>query len=222
MRLKPETLADITTKTLANYNGRAEIFREGTRDHDVSQNIGALLRAVDVQEGDATPRTILDLGCGPGRDLRTFSRLGHRAIGLDGTERFVAMARQDSSCEVWHQDFLHLQLPGRFFDGVFANAVLFHVPTQELPRVLAELYATLKPGGVLFSSNPRGDNTEGWKGERYGVWHDWPGWRALMTRAGFVEIEHFYRPEGQPFEQQPWLASVWRRPDDTARDASAR
>ncbi len=220
MAPKSPVLAEITAKTLANYHERAEIFREGTRDHDVSQNIGALLRALDVREGDTTPRTILDLGCGPGRDLRTFTRLGHRAIGLDGTERFVQMAREDSGCEVWHQNFLHLELPDRYFDGVFANAVLFHVPTQELPRVLGELYATLKPGGALFSSNPRGDNTEGWKGERYGAWHDWPTWRALMTGAGFLEIEHFYRPEGLPFDQQPWLASVWRRPADTGRDVA--
>jgi hypothetical protein len=33
-----------------------------------------------------------------------------------------------------------------------------------------------------------------------------------MRTAGFAELEHFYRPEGLPREQQPWLASVWRRP----------
>jgi 2-polyprenyl-3-methyl-5-hydroxy-6-metoxy-1,4-benzoquinol methylase len=59
---------------------------------------------------------------------------------------------------VWHQDFLSLQLPEEYFDGVFANAALFHVPSQELPRVLKELWGTLKTNGVLFSSNPRGDN----------------------------------------------------------------
>jgi SAM-dependent methyltransferase len=66
------------------------------------------------------------------------------------------MARAHSGCEVWHQDFLKLDLPEAHFDGVFANAALFHVPRQALPHVLLELHATLKPGGVLFSSNPRG------------------------------------------------------------------
>ena len=68
------------------------------------------------------------------------------------------MARIYSGCEVWQQDFLKLDLPDSHFDGVYANASLFHVPSQELPRVLLELHTTLKPGGVLFSSNPRGDN----------------------------------------------------------------
>ena len=54
------------------------------------------------------------------------------------------MARAYSGCEVWQQDFLKLDLPDNYFDGVFANAALFHVPSQELPRVLLELHASLK------------------------------------------------------------------------------
>src|SRR5690606_20001254 len=101
--------------------------------------------------------------------------------------------------------------PAERFDGIFANAALFHVPKQELPRVLQELHATLKPGGVLFSSNPRGENREGWNGPRYGSYHDLAASRALLTEAGFSELDYYYRPEGLPLEQQPWLASVWRR-----------
>ena len=95
--------------------------------------------------------------------------------------------------------------------GIFANASLFHVPTQELERVLSELHASLKPGGVLLSSNPRGDNREGWNGQRYGAYHDLEHWRALLTAAGFTELEHYYRPTGLPRDQQPWLVSVWRK-----------
>jgi len=88
--------------------------------------------------------------------------------------------------------------------------VLFHVPGQELPRVLRQLRAALRPDGALFCSNPRGDNQEGWNRGRYGAYHDLAAWRALMNEAGFGELEHYYRPAGLPREQQPWLASVWR------------
>ncbi|MGO9945411.1 MAG: SAM-dependent methyltransferase, partial [Steroidobacteraceae bacterium] len=81
---------------------------------------------------------------------------------------------------------------------------------QELPRVLHQLHASLKPAGVLFSSNPRGENDEGWNGGRYGVYHDLAAWRRYLSNAGFTELEHYYRPTGLPREQQPWLASVWR------------
>lgn len=207
MTLDDETLRQISTLTRAHYNDSAEAFKAGTQDHDVSQNIAALLRHV---EGEA-PYTILDFGCGPGRDLKTFSALGHHAIGLDGAERFADMARADSGCEVWHQDFLALSLPEKRFDGIFANAVLFHVPTQELPRVLRQLRAALKPRGVLFCSNPRGHNEEGWNRGRYGAYHDLAAWQTFMRDAQFEELEHYYRPDGVPREQQPWLASVWRR-----------
>jgi SAM-dependent methyltransferase len=202
-----QDLSTLSARTLAHYQQRAEEFRAGTAGHDVIQNIAALLRHIKA----AAPLTILDFGCGPGRDLKAFTALGHKAIGLDGTPAFAAMARADSGCEVWHQDFLSLALPGGYFDGIFANASLFHVPTQELPRVLRQLHAALTPGGVLFSSNPRGNNEEGWNGERFGVFHDLDGWRRYLTDAGFTELEHYFRPTGLPLDQQPWLASVWRR-----------
>lgn len=200
-------MQDFAARTLQYYRDRAQEFWAGTRDHDVRQNIDALLTRI---ESDA-PFRILDFGCGPGRDLRAFAALGHSAVGLEGADEFVSMARQ-SGCEVWQQDFTALQLPTEQFDGVFANASLFHVPTAHLPRVLRQLYDTLKPRGVLFSSNPRGQNEEGWNGERYGVYHDLIAWRGFLQGAGFTEIEHYYRPAGVPFEQQRWLASVWRKP----------
>lgn len=202
-----EDLGRITATTLGHYNAHAAQFWEGTRDHDVTQNIDALLRHVR----GAPPLRLLDFGCGPGRDLAAFRALGHEPVGLDGAAPLAALAREHSGCEVWEQDFLALKLPAAYFDGIFANASLFHVPSRELPRVLRELHATLKPGGVLFASNPRGNNEEGWAGGRYGVYHDLASWRAFLSAAGFSELEHFYRPAGLPREQQPWLASVWRK-----------
>jgi SAM-dependent methyltransferase len=205
-----QELDQLADRTLEDYRRRAESFREGTRDHDVSQNIAALLEHIVA----SPPFTILDFGCGPGRDLAAFTQLGHRAIGLEGAAPFVAMAREATGCEVWQQDFLKLDLPDRYFDGIFANAALFHVPTQELPRVLRELRGALKPEGVLFSSNPRGSDEEEWKRGRFGAFHRLETWRRYVTEAGFVELAHYYRPTGLPREQQPWLATVWRRADD--------
>jgi len=208
VKLDAEALAHIRGLTLEHYEQRATDFWLGTRGHDVSQNIDALLHYIEAEP----PFTILDFGCGPGRDLREFAARGHVAIGLEGANNFVEMARTYSGCEVWQQDFLALHLPVERFDGVFANAALFHVPTQELPRVLRELNATLKPGGTFFASNPHGRDEEGWSAGRYGAYHSPETWRGFVTTAGFVELTHYFRPTGLPQNQQPWLASVWRKP----------
>ena len=141
MNLTADEIERIAAQTLDHYEQHAQAFWQGTRDHDVSQNIAALLQYIEAP----APFEILDFGCGPGRDLRTFKLLGHRATGLEGASQLVAMARTYSGCDVLQQNFLQLNLPGGQFDGVFANAVLFHVPSQALPRVLADLFATLKP-----------------------------------------------------------------------------
>lgn len=203
-----EQISKITQATLQHYDSSAQQFFEGTREHDVSQNVNALLGAIR----SGAPYRILDLGCGPGRDLKTFTERGHVAIGVDGSAEFARMARAWSGCEVWCQDFVALDLPAAAFDGVFANASLFHIPSAALPDVLLRLYATLKPDGVLFSSNPRGDNSEGWNGPRYGSYYDYDTWERYLTAAGFEPLSHYYRPPGLPRAQQPWLASLWRKP----------
>ena len=206
---KPLTFDDletITETTLHHYDTNAASFWEGTKDHDVSQNYRAMLEACPSKQG----LRILDLGCGPGRDLIYFKSLGHEPIGLEGSSAFCEMARRLSGCEVLNQNFLRLQLTTGSFDAVFANASLFHVPRQELPRVLSELRAALVPQGILFSSNPRGDG-EGWSGQRYGTYLEWDEYQKLLTESGFEILDHYYRPEGLPRSQQPWLAVVSRK-----------
>ena len=202
-----DDLAAISARTLDDYNRQAAAFRDATRDHDVRQNLDALLGRL---EGNP-PFTILDFGCGPGRDLRALTALGQVAVGLDGAPNFVAMARELSGCEVWQQDFFALALPPACFDGIFANASMQHVPRAELPRVLRELRDALKPRGVFFASTPHGHDEEGWNRGRYGAYHDPRTWSAYVSAAGFELLDEYYRPAGLPRERQPWLATVWRR-----------
>ncbi len=181
---------------LAMLQGHAAVVALGRIGHPFPWR--AIMAQWDAQEGRLAVS-----------DLKA---LGHRVTGLEGSPKLAALARTNSGCTVLEQNFLALDLPHGRYDGVFANAVLFHVPSQVLPRVLGELHAALKPGGVLFCSNPRGQGQEGWSGDRYGAFHGWEAWRGHVTAAGFTELAHFHRPTGLPLEQQPWLASVWRKP----------
>ena len=172
----------ISTSTIGQYRSMATPYRDGTWNHDVSQNIQALLAAI----AGPPPYRILDLGCGPGRDLVAFRDLGHGVVGLDGCPEFVDMARAVSGCEVWQQDLLAMTLPPASFDGVFANAVLFHIPSCALPGALDRLRAALKPGGALLASNPRGQDEEGFVDGRYACFYSFKTWRRLVSRSGFA------------------------------------
>ena len=91
MQLTPENLRRFAARTLAHDDQHAQAYREGTRDHDVRQNITALLQSIET----VRPFELPDFGCGPGRDLKTFKTfkaLGHRATGLEWAPQLAAMA----------------------------------------------------------------------------------------------------------------------------------
>jgi SAM-dependent methyltransferase len=195
--------------TIAQYQAEADGFREGTWDHDVSQNRDALVAAMPQNPGK-----ILDLGCGPGRDLVAFKGQGHTAIGLDATPAFVEMARQASGCEVWQQSFLSLDLPPETFDGIFANASLLHVPRGTMVRVLRDVWRSLVVEGALMMSMGRGD-WEGYTaretGYRYVVAWEYETLAPCVEQAGFEIVDHYYRPPGLPLQQQSWVVIVARK-----------
>jgi SAM-dependent methyltransferase len=195
--------------TIAQYQAEADGFKQGTWDHDVSQNRDALLAALPNNPGK-----ILDLGCGPGRDLVAFKTQNQTVIGLDATPAFVEMARQASGCEVWQQSFLSLNLPTDRFDGIFANASLIHVPRREMVRVLQDLWRSLILNGVLLMSMGRGD-WEGYtarsSGHRYVVAWEYETLVPCLEQAGFTIINYYYRPPGLPRPKQTWLVIVAKK-----------
>ena len=202
-----DRLQHISESTIGHYNRMAEEFWQNTRNHDVSQNYQSFLGAIKTRP----PHKILDFGCGPGRDLIFFQALGHIVTGIEGSKKFVDMASANCNCEILHQNFLNMNLPDNYYDGVFANASLFHVPSSELPRILQELFMTIKPQGILFCSNPRGNNLEGYSDDRYGCFFKPDTWRKYVTNAGFSEVKSYFRPSGLPRQKQPWFVTIWRR-----------
>ena len=193
--------------TIAAYDQMADEYWAETQNRDLQSDYDLFLRHLK----GSGPFELLDLGCGPGRDLRYFASLGHRVMGVDGSARFVAMARAYSGCVVLRQNFLRLRLPTERFDGVFASASLFHIPPADLHKVLASMRAALTPEGVLLTLNPRGRDEQGWLGDRFCCYYRLATWRRKLTEAGFVELAHAYRPNGLPRAQQHWVTTLWRK-----------
>lgn len=190
----------------AHYEAHAAAYVEALLGHDTADSRRRFLAAIGKHPAD-----LLDLGCGPGRDLKAFAAAGHRATGLEGAPTLAAAARAHSGCPVWERDLADPRLPAEAFDGVFAQAVLFHVPTAALPALLAAVRGTLRPGGVLYACDPTGSGEEGWVEDRHMALRRPQSWKRLAREAGFTLLEEWRRPLDAPRRQQTWLATLWRR-----------
>ena len=92
-RIDVEQLRRISQVTIAHYDQSAAAFWNGTRDHNIRQNYQRFWMRLTA----IPPYSILDLGCGPGRDLQHFRSLGHNAVAVDGSKEFVVMALKSTA-----------------------------------------------------------------------------------------------------------------------------
>lgn len=136
---------------------------------------------------------VLDLGCGPGRDLDIFANDGHTVTGVDLNVDFVNMA--GSRHDVHHADMRQLTIlfSDNEFDGIWAQASLVHLSHDEVFSVIATCFQLLKPQGIFYTSvSTTGES--GWKSEPDGTrWYTvWPGISsvAVIEEAGFLITEY--------------------------------
>jgi SAM-dependent methyltransferase len=164
IKLNPEDLTKITDFTLSHYNEHAEDFWEGTRNHDVSQNITAMLQYIESER----PFTILDFGCGPGRDLKAFAELGHLATGLEGAAYLAVMARAYSGCEVWQQDFLKARSTRQLFRWRIRQRLAVSCPQPGVAARLARTTCMSKAGWRVVQLKPA--RSQSGRLERWTLW----------------------------------------------------
>lgn len=104
--------------------------------------------------------TILDAGCGPGRDVLAFLRQGFRVTAFDASSKMVELASTQTGVAAFQMRFQELKYEQEF-DGIWACASLLHVPFSELEDVLTKFRRALKTGGICFMSFKQGN------GERF-------------------------------------------------------
>jgi SAM-dependent methyltransferase len=193
--------------TLRDYDRAADEYQAITQAQDLGADYDWFLSFL---EGTG-PFDLLDLGCGPGRDLMQLRRRGHRVVGLDGSAAMVALARKQAGDPVLHQNLLALRIGSARFDGIFASASLFHVPPASLPQVLTRLHRALRSQGILYTLNPRGRGQSGWAGDRYCTYHSLAAWRRMVKEAGFREQGCAGRPAGAERARQRWVAWIGKK-----------
>lgn len=150
---------------------------------------------------------ILDLGCGPGRDLRLFAAAGHRPVGLELNPSLVEMARRHG--EVIEGDIRDLAqlFPQTLFDGVWAQASLVHLSNTETARALHDVWSLLAPGGYFYACVPAVGVT-GWREE-----HDGRRWYTVWPERCFIEVVTHAGLEVVDVNDGAYVEVLARRPD---------
>jgi len=95
--------------------------------------------------------TILDAGCGSGRDMLYFKNMGYLVSGFDSSRKMVQSALAYSGCPVSHTSFEMLEYNDEF-DAIWACASLLHVERKNLTKVFTLLYKALHTNGILYCS----------------------------------------------------------------------
>jgi SAM-dependent methyltransferase len=188
---------DRTIDSVAAYTTGADAYEREHADRREAQ----VKRFVDsLPVGSA----ILDVGCGPGRDLARFQAAGHRPVGVELNTAFVQRARRHAPVEEMDLRDLH-RLVGTF-DGVWAAACLVHLRRAEVADVLEQFGRLVRPGGRLHVS-VRSTGRDGWLDEPdgrrwYSVWQP-AAIEAAVRGAGFRIDEVIAGPYTEVWATRP-------------------
>lgn len=159
-------------KTLLYYHEKSSEFFDSTVNADVSSLYGRFLKYVPMGS------KILDFGCGSGRDTKAFLNMGFDVDAIDGSKKLCEMSTEYTGIDVQCQDFMSLECINEY-DAIWACASLLHLPSVNLPIVLAKMKDALKTSGIMYLSFKLG-TYEGERGGRYYTDMDSERFRTLI------------------------------------------
>lgn len=173
--------------TIDYYNQYASKIFEDTAELDMEKQRQRFLKY--LEEGD----TILDLGCGSGRDSLAFYDLGYDVTPLDASEEMCKLAEIHTGLEVLQMKYEDMEFD-EAFDGIWGNAALIHVPEKELGDILERIIDALCQKGILFLSFREGEQ-EGFQGKLYFCEYTEDHVERILRETGRLEVKKIWVEE---------------------------
>ena len=162
------------------YNQYAAKVFEDTVDQDMGAIMAPFLEL--LEEGD----TILDMGCGSGRDSLTFYDLGYDVTQLAGSEEMCRLAEVHTGLDVLQMTYEEMAFDGAF-DGVWACGAFVHIPKDEMPEIFRRVARARTEDGIFYLSKRLGD-VEGFQGKRYFSCYSEKELRHLVEGDGLFTV----------------------------------
>lgn len=191
--------------TIDTYDNTAREYAEKVRNIYLDDEMDYFMSLMPRES------RILDLGCGSGRDARYFSDRGYNVIGVDLSENLLDIARENApDADFRLMDIAELDFQQNYFDGIWANASIIHVPKKDLPEVLYACYDILH--GIMYASFKIGEGEQMLEDKRYEnarkfyAFYSMEEIEEFAKKAGFEVLKAYeYTAEsGRKYATQPW------------------
>ena len=92
--------------------------------------------------------TVLEVGCGPGKDAREFVAAGHSYVGLDLSVVHAGYTR-DAGAPALQASLMALPVADDAVDAAWTMSTYMHVPSGAIEAAVAELCRVGRPGGLV-------------------------------------------------------------------------
>lgn len=197
--------------TWSSYESSAEAYAknvEGLHPHKEADRFLSMLPCGG---------SILDIGCGSGRDAKLFSEKGFNVTGIDYSPSMIDIAAKTApkaTFKVMDMQCLNFE---HAFDGAWANASLLHIPKSHFPKILGEIYNILNPNGVFYIALKQGDKEGVELDTRYGSLQKFFSYfeenelRTFLTDAGFRVIDLFKKDKEFSYQTHPSIMAYCKK-----------
>ena len=192
------------SETIDYYEKNAKSFADSTADIEFSEMQDSFLS--NLKEG----ASILDFGCGSGRDTRYFLKKGYKVTALDGSAELCRIAEEKTGVPVIQMDFNGFDEKDKY-DGIWACSSILHLPKQELKQVLVHMEQALHIGGIIYTSFKYGE-FEGMRNGRYFTDFTEDSFRNFLTEIERLMLEKLWiTRDARPGRQdEKWLNMILR------------
>lgn len=158
----------------------------------------------------AAGASILDVGCGSGRDLLWLKNRGFSVRGFEGSPALAELARKNVGCGVVEGDFTTYDFSAMRADAVILIGALVHVLPADVVSVLRNIAAALKVDGLMLITVKEGDNrSEGVDGRIFYLYQD-HDLRTVFAALGFAVLD-FSRDVSQMGTGEIWLRYLLKK-----------
>ena len=191
--------------TINYYNQNAENFIANTQNADMHPTQERFLRLLDANT------SILDFGCGSGRDTKYFLEKGYQVTATDGSAELCRLASKFTGIKVKEMLFDELDAMNQY-DGIWACSSILHLPKKELLPVIQKMCEALKDNGIIYTSFKYGD-FEGERNGRYFTDFTEKTFREFIEKIPKLMIEeHWITSDVRPGRgEEKWLNLILRK-----------